>query len=167
MASGKTAVIDKGEFRRVLGHYPTGVCIVTARLDAGPIGMTIGSFTSVSLDPPLVGFLPARSSKSWPLIESAGTFCVNVLADDQQSLVRRFAASEADRFSDVSHSASSRGSPVLEGVVASVDCELHAVQDAGDHLFVLGRVVALQAGIERQPLLFFQGGFGSFATSPV
>lgn len=91
---------------------------------------------------------------------------MNVLADDQRELTRRFAAADADRFRDVSHSNSRRGLPVLDGVVASIDCDLHAVQDAGDHLFVLGRVVALKAGVDRKPLLFFQGGFGRFASDP-
>lgn len=92
--------VDQTEFRRILGHYPTGVCVVTALVDGGPIGLTIGSFTSVSLDPPLVGFLPARSSKTWPRIKAAGQFCANVLADNQSALPGRFASPTADRFAD-------------------------------------------------------------------
>ncbi|WP_321838798.1 flavin reductase family protein [Paraburkholderia bannensis] len=157
-------VIEQKDFRKVLGHYPTGVCIVTTRVDGNPLGLTIGSFTSVSLDPPLVGFLPARSSKTWPLIQRAGTFCVNVLADDQEALSRRFATSVPERFSDVTHSTSGLGLPVLDGALAWIDCELYSVQDAGDHLFVLGRVMAMEAVRNSRPLLFFQGGFGRFVS---
>ena len=115
------------------------------------------------LDPPLVGFLPTRQSGSWKQIESAGAFCVNVLADDQQDLCRRFSVPDPERFSDVSHANSGLGLPVLDGALAWIDCQLHAVQDAGDHLFVLGRVMGLEAVRHRRPLLFFQGGFGRFA----
>ncbi|EQB30857.1 flavin reductase family protein [Sphingobium ummariense] len=155
---------DSATFRRVLGHYPTGVCVVTAsEPGGGPVGMVVGSFTSVSLDPPLVAFFPAKSSSSWPRIKAVGTFCVNVLASDQQPLCRQLAGGAADKFSGVSHRHSANGSPILDGVVAWIDCSLEAVHEAGDHYIVLGRVQAL--GVERPgpPLLFFQGRYGAFA----
>lgn len=156
---------DGATFRRVLGHYPTGVCVVTAAEDdRAPTGMVVGSFTSVSLDPPLVAFFPAKNSQSWPRIERAGKFCVNVLASDQQALCQRFATRGAgDKFSGVAHRVSTNGSPILDGVVAWIDCTLEAVHEAGDHYIVLGRVIALEVETPGKPLLFFQGGYGEFA----
>lgn len=154
---------DSATFRRVLGHYPTGVCVVTAvEADGAPTGMVVGSFTSVSLDPPLVAFFPDRKSTSWPRIEKVGKFCVNVLGSDQQPLCRQFAASGTDKFAGVSHRVSANGSPILDGVVAWIDCTLDVVHEAGDHYIVLGRVVALEVERPTSPLLFFQGGYGAF-----
>lgn len=155
------------QFRTILGHYPTGVVVVTA-LDGAenPIGMTVGSFTSVSLDPPLIGFLPTRDSRSFGRLRGATSFCVNVLAADQEWLCRRFATSAKgpvdDRWAGVAWSASPSGAPVLDRVVAWIDCTLASITEAGDHFFVLGRVEELQVVRPVQPLLFFQGGYGRF-----
>lgn len=155
---------DGATFRRVLGHYPTGVCVVTAvEADGTPTGMVVGSFTSVSLHPPLVAFFPAKSSGSWPRIAAVGKFCVNILASDQQPLCRQFAASGADKFAGVSHRVSAGGSPILDGVVAWIDCTMDAVHEAGDHYIVLGRVDALEVDRPGRPLLFFQGSYGEFS----
>ncbi len=154
---------DTATFRRVLGHYPTGICVVTAMEENGAAtGMVVGSFTSVSLDPPLVAFFPDKKSSSWPRIEKVGKFCVNVLASDQQALCRQFAASGGDKFAGIAHSLSANGSPILDDVVAWIDCTLDAVHEAGDHHIVLGRVVALEVDRPSSPLLFFQGGYGAF-----
>lgn len=156
--------IDGATFRRVLGHYPTGVCVVTATEPEGTAtGMIVGSFTSVSLAPPLVAFFPDRSSTSWPRIERAGKFCVNVLASDQQDLCRRFSAKGGDKFAGVAHRLSANGSPVLDGVVAWIDCMLGNVYEAGDHFIVLGRVLELDIARADQPMLFFRGQYGNFA----
>lgn len=156
--------IDGAAFRRVLGHYPTGVCVVTAiGPDGLATGMIVGSFTSVSLDPPLVAFFPDRNSTTWPRIERAGRFCVNVLASDQQDLCGRFAAKGGDKFAGISHGLSANGSPVLDNVVAWIDCTLDAVHEAGDHFIVLGRVRELDIARADEPLLFFRGQYGSFA----
>jgi flavin reductase (DIM6/NTAB) family NADH-FMN oxidoreductase RutF len=164
MATDPASDIDGATFRRVLGHYPTGVCVVTAiAADGAPVGLAIGSFTSVSLDPPLVAFFPDRRSSSWPRIQAAGKFCANVLASDQEAVCRRFASKSADKFADISHRVSANGSPILDGVVAWIDCDLHAVHEAGDHDIALGRVKELEVESEAGPLLFFQGGYGEFA----
>lgn len=155
--------IDGATFRRVLGHYPTGVCVVTAtEPDGAQSGMVVGSFTSVSLDPPLVAFFPDKSSTSWPRIERAGKFCVNVLASDQGDLCRRFASKAEDKFAGLTHRVSTNGSPVLDDVVAWIDCTLDAVHEAGDHFIVLGRVKELDIARAEQPLLFFRGQYGNF-----
>ena len=124
--------------------------------------MVVGSFTSVSLDPPLVAFFPDKSSSSWPRIERAGRFCVNVLASDQQDLCARFAAKGIDKFDGLAHRMSANGSPVLDDVVAWIDCNLHAVYEAGDHYIALGEVVELETVRAERPLLFFQGKYGEF-----
>lgn len=163
MTVSVSAGIDGATFRRVLGHYPTGVCVVTAiDPDGAASGMVVGSFTSVSLDPPLVAFLPDKSSTSWPRIERAGRFCVNVLASDQGDLCRRFASKGEDKFAGLAHRVSANGSPVLDGVVAWIDCTLDAVHEAGDHYIVLGRVHELDISRPDQPLLFFRGKYGNF-----
>lgn len=155
--------IDGAAFRRVLGHYPTGVCVVTAiEPDGNPAAMVVGSFTSVSLDPPLVAFFPDRCSTSWPRIERAGKFCVNVLGSHQQDLCRRFSAKGNDKFAGLDYRLSKRGSPVLDDVVAWIDCTLDATHEAGDHLIVLGRVCDLDIARAEQPLLFFRGKYGNF-----
>ena len=158
--------IDGTYFRRVLGHYPTGVCIVTAMDRAEPAGMAIGSFTSVSLNPPLIAFLPDKRSNSWPRIERAEKFCVNVLRDDQYELCKQFAASGGNKFDGVSHRTSANGSPILDDVLAWVDCDLHAVYEAGDHFIVLGLVRDLEAAGSGMPLLFFRGSYGAFTELP-
>lgn len=155
--------LDQSSFRQVLGHFPTGVTVVTAMPDeGGPAGLAVGSFTSVSLDPPLVAFCPSRTSGSWPRIESTGGFCVNVLADDQEHVSRVFAGKAADKFQGLGWHPSPQGAPVLTDVLAWIDCRVEAVHEGGDHYVVLGRVTAL--GIEREglPLVFFRGGYGSF-----
>ncbi|HEV7823699.1 MAG TPA: flavin reductase family protein [Mycobacteriales bacterium] len=157
-------VTDPLLFRGVLGQFPTGVTVVTANTPEGPVGLAVGSFTSVSLEPPLVGFLPAQTSSSWPLIEEAGAFCVNVLAEDQQEIARAFATPAADRFGDRAWTAAPHsGAPILDGVLAWIDCDVAGVSDAGDHHFVLGRVRALGAATDGAPLVFFQGRYRSLS----
>lgn len=161
-------MIDPADFRRVLGHYPTGVCVVTAILpDGRPEGMVVGSFTSASLDPPLVAFFPDKRSSTWPHLAAAERFCINVLAENQGDLCRQFASRGADRYAGVSHQLSPGGQPILDGVLAWIDCTPYAVHDAGDHHLVLGRVTGLQIGTGTGPLLFFQGGYGRFDRLPV
>lgn len=152
---------ESAELRHVLGHFPTSVVAITAMCpDGEPAGMVIGSFTSVSLDPPLVGFLPQKTSTSWPRIQDAGTFCVNVLGHDQKELSGRFAVSGGDKFAELEWSLTPEGNPVLPGVPAWIDCRVHRVDDAGDHLFVLGRVTALSAQSKcAGPLVFYKGGY--------
>lgn len=150
-------------FRGVLGNYPTGVCIVTSvEADGTPVGMSVGSFTSISLDPPLVGFFPAASSTSWPRIRASGRFGVNVLADDQQALCARFARSDRPRFEGVGYMVSAEGLPRIDGIVAWIACDLEAVLEVGDHEIAVGRVSALDAARDRAPLLFCRGGYGAY-----
>jgi 3-hydroxy-9,10-secoandrosta-1,3,5(10)-triene-9,17-dione monooxygenase reductase component len=159
-----TAVsIDPAIFRQVLGAYPTGVCVVSALDPEGkPVGMVVGTFTSVSLEPPLVGFLPDKKSSSWPLIESAGHFCVNVLASDQQEICRQVAAKGPEKFIGVDFAISEHGLPVIANAIAKIECSIHSITDAGDHYFVLGNVLGLEHTREGDPMLFYRGRYGGF-----
>ncbi|MFD6290262.1 flavin reductase family protein [Streptomyces sp. NPDC060205] len=165
------APIDPAEFRRVLGNFATGVTVVTApgATPATPAGFACQSFAALSLDPPLIAFMVARTSTTWPRIARAGVFCVNVLGAHQGDLCRRFAVSGSDKFAGVAHEPSPvSGSPRLSGATAWVDCAVHAVHTGGDHLIVVGRVNALGTpdadpdGHDGAPLLFHRGRFGHF-----
>lgn len=151
--------IDPSLFRSVLGHAPTSVVVVTGRnADGVPFGITIGSFVSVSLDPPLVGFLPGLSSRSWQAIRESGRFCVNVLSASQEDLCWKFAKEGDDKFSGVAHTISTLGNPVLEGCVATIDCTIEAEHEAGDHWFVVGRVDSMShADAADNAMVFFRG----------
>lgn len=152
---------DSAEFRAIMSHYPTGVCVITSITAEGTaVGMTVGTFTSVSLDPPLVGFFPDKKSTSWPIIGETGQFCVNILAGDQVPVCRRFSGPERDRFAEVIHRSSQSGLPILDGAVAWIECDVYSVQEAGDHLFVLGKVKAMTAERTVSPLIFHRGKFG-------
>jgi len=162
--SSTTVETDPLLFRHVLGHYPTGVCLITSMSENGePIGLIVGSFTSASLDPPLVAFFPDRRSFSWGEIAKTGRFCVNILSEHQESMCRAFTTDIGDRFRDAPYRVSEAGLPIMEGALAWIDCDLHSVQDAGDHFVVLGRVLDLEVEQPGRPLLFFRGGYGQFA----
>ncbi|MGY1682817.1 flavin reductase family protein [Geodermatophilus sp. SYSU D01176] len=161
-SGGRT--VDAHTMRDVLGHFASGVTVVTAQGDEGPIGFTCQSFSSLSLDPPLVAIAPARTSRTWPRLRALGRFCVNVLAEDQSDLSARFARSSTDKFAGVSWWPSRLGQPVLEHVVAWIDCELWAEYDGGDHTLVAARVLDLGADPGRRPLLFHRGAYGLLET---
>jgi 3-hydroxy-9,10-secoandrosta-1,3,5(10)-triene-9,17-dione monooxygenase reductase component len=155
------------EYRRVLGHFCTGVTVVTS-IDAGePVGFACQAFAALSLDPPLVLFCPGSGSSTWPRIERAGHFCVNVLADDQRDLSRVFGTSGADKFAGVGWSPSPAGAPVLAGALTWAACRIEAAHPAGDHHVVIGRVTELGECRDRRPLLFYKGRYtGTAAVSP-
>lgn len=150
---------DATTFRKVLGRFPTGVTIVTAQTETGPVGMAVNSFASVSLDPPLVLFCAAHSSSTWPDIRRAGAFSVNILGKGDEDLCRRFAVKGADRFNEVTHRTGTTGAPVLDGVAAHLDCRIHAVHEAGDHVIVVGAVESLDAEEDIEPLVFHAGAY--------
>ncbi|MGW1890022.1 flavin reductase family protein [Streptomyces sp. NPDC002004] len=165
------APVEAAEFRRVLGHFATGVTVVTAPAadgEDGPAGFACQSFSSLSLTPALVAFMVARTSTTWPRIARAGVFCVNVLGEHQGDLCRGFAVSGADKFAGVDHEPSPvSGSPLLTGSTAWIDCTVQAVHTGGDHLIVVGRVDALGTPDDDPcapgPLLFHRGRFGRFS----
>ena len=157
--SGHNHVASPEEMRRVLGAFVSGVTIVTGT-DAGePVGFACQSFASVSLDPPLVLFCAAHTSRSWPRIHRSGSFCVNVLAADQQDVCSVFAAPGADRFAGVAWHRTDWG-PALDDSIATVMCDIEAVHPAGDHDVVIGHVRRLITSREHGPLVYFRGAFG-------
>jgi 3-hydroxy-9,10-secoandrosta-1,3,5(10)-triene-9,17-dione monooxygenase reductase component len=145
--------------RHVLGHFASGLTVITAATHDGPAGFTCQSFSSLSLDPALVTFSPARSSSTWPLLRQAGRFTVNILPAEHQHLAAQFARSGTDKFAGVDYSASPLGNPALDQALAWVDCELHEEYDGSDHSIVVGAVRALGAREGAEPLLFFKGGY--------
>lgn len=153
---------ESKEFRRVLGHFAAGIAAITTVDDAGPTGMVVVSFTSVSLDPPLVSFCADKGSGTWARIAASGRFCVNVLRHDQGAVSAQLASRGDDKFAGLDWEPGPTGSPVLPGVLAWIDCELEQAIEAGDHWIALGRVIALGAEGEHLPLIFYRGGYGSF-----
>jgi flavin reductase (DIM6/NTAB) family NADH-FMN oxidoreductase RutF len=127
---------------------------------AGPVGMVVGTFTSVSLDPPLVAFMPAKSSTSWPLIRDSGAFCANVLSAEQEELCHSFSRRGGNKFDGIRWTPGGSGSPVLDGVIAWVDCDIDQIVESGDHYIVIGRVRDLDIVQSVTPLAFFRGEFG-------
>ena len=155
-------VIATEHYRATMGHFCTGVTIVTAMAADGPAGFTCQSFHGLSIDPPTVLICPQKTSTTWPKIEAAGHFCVNVLAEDQEELCLSFAKSGAERYAGVGWTpAAATGAPLLNGVLAAIDCRLDSVLDAGDHVIVIGRILELRVN-QGKPLLFYRGGFGRF-----
>jgi flavin reductase (DIM6/NTAB) family NADH-FMN oxidoreductase RutF len=154
--------IDPRRFREVCGQYATGVAVVTARCDQGrPKGVTVNSFTSVSLDPPLVQFSLDRKASIFPIFQDTTHFVVNVLSSEQRPLSSRFAL-KSDAFEEVVYAAGADGCPVLHGCLANLECEKFAVYDGGDHVIILGRVRQLHCAPANEPLLFFRGSYGTF-----
>lgn len=148
-------------FREVLGRFATGVTVVTALEDEVPVGFTCQAFAALSLDPPMVVLAPAKTSTSWPRMVKAGAFCVNILASDQRDVSEGFAEPRTDKFEGVPWHLGAAGTPVIDGVLAWVECELGAVHDAGDHELVTGRVLELGLG-SGDPLVFYRSGYGRF-----
>jgi len=157
-------------FRDVLGCFASGIAVITTMSGDEPVGITCQSFSSVSLDPPLITFIPARSSRAWPLIQRAGRFCVNILAADQEHVSGQMATKGADKFAGIDWTpAVATGSPVIAGTLAHLDCTIHAVYEGGDHFIVVGRVEHLethdpQAAVT-EPLLFFKGRYRTTDTA--
>jgi len=154
------------QFRDVLGLFATGVTVVTSTSGDEPVGMTCQSFSSVSLEPPLVMFCPAKTSRAWPLMRAAGFFCVNILGTGQEELSNTMATKGSEKFDGVPWTPASSGAPVLEGVLGHVDCSIETVLEAGDHYIVVGRVRELAFGdghsvdgAAAAPLLFHRGAY--------
>lgn len=155
--------LDPAEFRQLLGHFTTGVTVLTARDAAGrPCGMTANSLASVSLHPPLILVCVDREALLHATIVTAPRFVVNILEARQEALSRRFARAEDDRFDGVGYGTTAEGEPVLDNVLAHLECERWAVHEAGDHSVVIGRVTGGRAR-EGRPLAYFRGGYAGLA----
>jgi 3-hydroxy-9,10-secoandrosta-1,3,5(10)-triene-9,17-dione monooxygenase reductase component len=157
--------IDRQQFKALLRRWASGVTVVTTRAGDRIAGMTVSSFSAVSLDPPLVLVCADKKALTLPLIAEAGVFAVNVLAHDQFELSAQFALSgnEELRFEGLAWREGPTGSPWLPGVVAVLDCRIVAAHDAGDHVIHVGQVEAAEIDPEREPLLYYDGGYRRLA----
>ncbi len=164
LAPTSAPTIDTAHFRAVLGHFASGIVIVTGMDGEEPVGLTCQSFFSVSLEPPLIAFAPSRTSKSWPRIQGSGSFCVNMLSAEQEEVCRLFAQSGADKFRGIGWKPAASGSPLLADCLGWVDCHIEEIHDAGDHLIVVGAVIEMghTSAHPARPLLFYRGGYGTF-----
>ena len=150
---------DSRAYRDTMGQYCTGVVIVTGNANGALIGFAAQSFVSLSLEPPLVAVCPAKTSTSWPRIRTTGHFCINVLADDQEAVSEVFA--QSGRAADVPWTTNATPAPILDGVIAYVECALDAEHDAGDHTVAYGRVLAFETlRPDARPLIYFRGEYG-------
>ncbi len=165
--SGGDVLVPAGpQMRHVLGHFCTGIAVITAHDGVNPVGFTCQSITSVSLEPPYISFCPSNTSTSWPIIRDVGTLCVNILAAEQADVCARFATRSVDKFAGVPWNPGANGAPVLNGTLASVEADIEFEHPAGDHSIVVARVTGLWAHEERRPLLFYRGGYGGFEGTP-
>ncbi len=161
VADARSMPIESAEFRRILGHWSTGVAIVTARAaDGGLCGLTANAFTSLSLHPPLVLVCVEHGSATHACIRAAAAFAISVLAEDDETAARRFAADAdgGDKFAGIAWHEAVTGSPVLADALAWVDCRLTAEHPGGDHTIFIGEVVAGDA-VDGEPLLYYRGGY--------
>lgn len=160
------AAPDPTSFRAAMGSFLTGVAVMTTQVDGRPHGMTANAVSSVSLDPPLVLVCVDVSATMAARVRAAGVFALNFLAEDQRALSNRFAdpsrGDGAVEFEGVEHTSAATGSPVLAGTTAMVDCRVTSITPAGDHLVVIGEVVALDTGADA-PLAYYRGRYGSYA----
>ncbi|AZC23918.1 flavin reductase family protein [Pseudomonas sessilinigenes] len=161
-----STAIEPLSFREALGHYASGITVITSHIDGEPIGFTCQSFYSVSMSPPLVSFSVMSNSASYPKIRQAGRFVVNILSGEQVNISNQFARRGTDKWRGVQWQESPLGNPIIAGSLHWLDCEIHAEHAAGDHLIVIGEVKALnlQEAAATQPLLYFKGQYCNIAT---
>jgi flavin reductase (DIM6/NTAB) family NADH-FMN oxidoreductase RutF len=153
--------LDPRAFRDTLGHYASGITIITGHDEAGPIGFTCQSFYSVSMEPPLVSFSVMRTSTTYPRIRATGKFAVNVLSHAQDPISAQFARRGSDKWAGVDWRITEAGNPVIKDILMWVDCDIWAEHEAGDHLIVIGQVRQMSAPEwhKDEPLVFFKGRY--------
>lgn len=159
--------IDSATFRKAMAQYASGLTIIAAMVDGKPAGFTCQSFHSVSLEPTLVSFNVAKTSKSWPVIRSASNFSINVLSAAQMGTSQAFGRSDVDRWEHAAWGIGPEGAPHLTDSMLCLDCTIHAEHDAGDHVIVVARVNGITdptQGTPRDPLLFFRGRYHGVAS---
>lgn len=155
--------LEATHYRHVLSHFATGVTVITSSYQGQPVGFTVNSFCSVSLEPMLVSFCASNSSGTWPLIKAAGNFCVNILSENQREVCATFTRKgAADRFLQTNYRLSASGLPVINGILAWIECSIETVLPAGDHVIVLGQVYNLERVADNNPLVWSKGRFGTF-----
>lgn len=158
-------VQDQRSFRDNLGRFPTGVVLITANTPAGPVGMAVNSFASVSLDPPLISFCPMVTSETWASIRAVGSFSISILRSTHESVSRLFAQRGVDRFGEHAWAHSPAGHPVLVDALGWIDASVSHVQRAGDHDLVIADAVAWSEVRDGEPLVFFGGRYGTLSVA--
>ncbi|GGQ17354.1 flavin reductase family protein [Streptosporangium pseudovulgare] len=159
--------VDHDTFRRALAVHAAGVVVITAQSGGVPAGLTATSFSSVSLEPPLVSFCVDRDSTTWPRLRAADHFAVNILTSDQAGLAARFASKGVDRFAEPTRwRPGPLGAPLLQDVSAHLVCLPHQTVDVGDHILVVGLIAEVSVGDRGLPLLYHRGRFGRFVAHP-
>ncbi len=152
-------VVEAQELRRVMGHFATGVTVITTRDKAGaPNGLTANAFMSLSLDPPLVIISVDKKATCYSCFEPNNGFTVNFLSEEQEEISRRFATKGVDKFADLSWRAGSNGAALIDGALGSVECKITQCYEGGDHTIVVGEILKVAAHGDR-PLLFFKGKY--------
>ncbi|CUU59783.1 NADH-FMN oxidoreductase RutF, flavin reductase (DIM6/NTAB) family [Parafrankia irregularis] len=159
MTTDSRQPVDEARFRDVVSRFASGVVVVTAQVDGQPVGLTCQSFTSLSLDPPMVLFCPSKTSTSWPVVAAAEAICINILSEGQDAISNGFARSGTDKFAGVAWSPLPNSAPALHGVAAHLGATVAEVYDGGDHHIVTCRVEFLRARDERDPLLYYRSRY--------
>ena len=155
-------VVSK-DFRTTMSQFCTGVVVATAWHEERPVGLTLQSFVSISLEPLLIAISPGKSSVSWPRIREAGKFCINILSKDQQSICDAMSKSGHDKFESIDWKLNAMRFPYFSESIASINCEIDVEHDAGDHTIVIGRVLDFDLkNADKEPLVFFRGQYGTF-----
>lgn len=156
-------MLASDDFRHVLGHFASGVTIVsTCDADGRPTGLTASAFSSVSLDPPLILVCVDHKSQSYPALLERGRFAVNILAADQEAVSRRFASSRLDKFDGVAHRITDLGLPLVDGAIAQLECITVSTHVEGDHTIFVGRVERAGA-TGGDPLVYSRGRYERLA----
>ncbi len=153
--------VDSTLYRQVMGQFLAGVTVITATHNGVPVGMAASSFTSLSMNPPLVLFCPAKSSSTWASISDAGHYAVNVLAAEHEDVSKQMSSKSADKFAGLAWHTEVSGSPVLDDALGWIDCRTEHVYEGGDHWIVVGRVLAL-GWRDGEPLGYHRGAYGRF-----
>lgn len=158
--------IDPREFRDTVGCFATGITIITTRQDDGaPVGLTANSFTSLSLDPPMVLFCLDNNVASFDAFQAGGHFAVNILSEKQQDLSSRFAKSGPEKWDGVAFDSGDTGCPILPGSLACMECRVSSINEGGDHVIVVGEVLRLERAQEdAMPLLYYRGGYANLSS---
>lgn len=154
--------VTPDSIRHVMGHFATGVTAITAMFEGEPVGFACQSFSSLSLDPPMVSFSVSLKSSSWPKVTEAASFCINVLSEEQADVSNALGRSGPDKFAAVSWRPSAYGAPLIDGVAAFIDARVWAEYDGGDHVIVAATILDLGADDSRTPLMYHRGSYGLY-----
>jgi flavin reductase (DIM6/NTAB) family NADH-FMN oxidoreductase RutF len=159
MAVTMEPAFDVRSFRRALGHFPTGVCVVTSQVDGAPVGMTVSSFNSLSLEPPLILFSIDGRTTGLSLWRKAKGYAVNMLAENQKDLSDRFAKSGSNKWEGTTYAEGLFGAPLLPGIAAVLECGAWATHAGGDHVLFIAEVKRFRTFADRRPLVFSKGRY--------